>query len=140
MLRTIGCLPYQTILASEGIVYIDGRLHFVVGAPILRLVDKENMMIKFGLAAGAVGLLTLVFTVPVSAGDMQAADGHQSRKHLRAAPPAIVDGDVNLPIENALRWGYSQGYSNYPSGFGGLYGDGRYPGNTISNNSYNTLR
>jgi hypothetical protein len=102
-------------------------------------VDKENMMIKFGLAAGAAILLTLAVALPASAGDMQAA-GHQSRKHLRAAPPAFADGDANLPIENALRWGYSQGYSNYPSGFGGLYGDGRYPGNTVSNNSYNTLR
>jgi hypothetical protein len=40
--------------------------------------------------------------------------------------------DPRLPVENALRWGYSQGYNNYPSGFGGLYGDGRYPGNVIS--------
>ena len=97
-------------------------------------------MIKFGLATGAAILLTLVVAAPASAGDMRAADGHQSRKHLRAAPPAIAYGDPNLPVENALRWGYSQGYSNYPSGFGGLYGDGRYPGNTVSNYSYNTLR
>jgi hypothetical protein len=46
---------------------------------------------------------------------------------------AYSPDDPNLPIENALRWGYSQGQQNYPSGFGGLYGDGRYPGNTISN-------
>jgi hypothetical protein len=53
----------------------------------------------------------------------------------------VVAYEPNLPIENALRWGYSQGYSNYPSGFGGLYGDGRYPGNTVSNpGAYNTLR
>jgi hypothetical protein len=50
-------------------------------------------------------------------------------------------GDPALPVENALRWGYSQGYSDYPSGFGGLYGDGRYPGNTVvSPHTYNTLR
>ncbi len=31
--------------------------------------------------------------------------------------------------------------ATYPSGFGGLYGDGRYPDNTISNpRTYNTLR
>jgi hypothetical protein len=41
--------------------------------------------------------------------------------------------DPHLPVETALRWGYSQGYRTYPSGFGGLYGDGRYPGNVISN-------
>jgi len=46
--------------------------------------------------------------------------------------------EPSLPIENALRWGYSQGYQYYPSGFGGLYGDGRYPGNTIENRNYPT--
>ena len=50
-----------------------------------------------------------------------------------AARDTTVPEDPHLPVENALRWGYSQGYSNYPSGFGGLYGDGRYPGNVISN-------
>lgn len=50
-----------------------------------------------------------------------------------AARDTIVVEDPHLPVENALRWGYSQGYRTYPSGFGGLYGDGRYPGNVISN-------
>jgi hypothetical protein len=45
---------------------------------------------------------------------------------------------TELPIENALRWGYSRGYQYYPSGFGGLHGDGRYPGNTIENRNYPT--
>jgi len=56
----------------------------------------------------------------------------------RLRSPAIAYGDPNLPVENALRWGYSQGYQYYPSGFGGLYGDGRYPGNTIENRNYPT--
>jgi hypothetical protein len=102
-------------------------------------VDWENMMVKLGLAAVAV-FMTLAVTTPAGANDGQTTAAHQSRKHLRTAPSAVAYGDPNLPVENALRWGYSQGYSNYPSGFGGLYGDGRYPGNTISNNSYNTLR
>jgi hypothetical protein len=46
---------------------------------------------------------------------------------------------TELPIENALRWGYSRGYQYYPSGFGGLHGDGRYPGNTIENRNYPTV-
>ena len=90
-------------------------------------------MVKFGLTVVAAVSLTLVVTAPAGAGDVQTTDGHHSRKHLRAAPSAVAYGDPNLPVENALRWGYSQGYSNYPSGWGGLYGDGRYPGNTISN-------
>ena len=89
-------------------------------------------MIKLGLAVVAVSM-TLAVVTQASANDMQTSGGHQSRKHVRVAPSAMAYGDPNLPVENALRWGYSQGYSNYPSGFGGLYGVGRYPGNTISN-------
>jgi hypothetical protein len=59
-----------------------------------------------------------------------AQDVHRARPIARGATAA---DDPQLPVENALRWGYSQGYRNYPSGFGGLYGDGRYPGNVISN-------
>jgi hypothetical protein len=100
------------------------------------------MMFKLGFTVAAVLSLAVVIAAPACANDVQTTNGHQSKRHLPAAPnSAIAYGDPNLPVENALRWGYSQGYSNYPSGFGGLYGDGRYPGNTISNpNPYNTLR
>ncbi|MGB6240062.1 MAG: hypothetical protein WBG16_22230, partial [Bradyrhizobium sp.] len=101
-------------------------------------VEQENMMVKFGRTGAAVLAL-----IGVAASHAQPVDGHQYRRHLHAAPPPVVaySEEPNLPIENALRWGYSQGYSNYPSGFGGLYGDGRYPGNTVSGpHTYNTLR
>ncbi|MGO8909143.1 MAG: hypothetical protein ACLQDM_07450 [Bradyrhizobium sp.] len=92
-------------------------------------------MTKFGLIGATALSLTLALAGPAMAGDVQ---------HVRGGThPAVVYpyADPNLPIENALRWGYSQGYSNYPSGFGGLYGDGRYPENTVSNpHAYNTLR
>ncbi len=118
------------------------RMNFATHAATLAQVCglvKENMMIKFGLTGAAV--LSLALVIGAAASHAQTIDGHQYRRHLHAAPSPVVDGDPNLPIENALRWGYSQGYSNYPSGFGGLYGDGRYPGNTVSNpNAYNTLR
>jgi hypothetical protein len=68
-----------------------------------------------------------------------ARDVHQVKHLTRAAPVnAYAYSEPSLPVENALRWGYGQGYSNYPSGYGGLYGDGRYPGNTISNKNYPT--
>jgi hypothetical protein len=102
-------------------------------------LQRENMMIKFGFTGAAV--LSLALVIGATASQAQAADGHQYRRHLHAAPPPVVAYEPNLPIENALRWGYSQGYSNYPSGFGGLYGDGRYPENTVSGpHTYNTLR
>jgi hypothetical protein len=87
--------------------------------------------------SGLIGVssLMLAFAAAASAQD-------RDMRHVRgAAHRTTVAGDPNLPVENALRWGYSQGYSEYPSGFGGLYGDGRYPGNTVSNpRTYNTLR
>jgi len=93
-------------------------------------------MVKFTGAA----LLSLALVIGAAASHAQGTDVHY-RRHLHAAPPHVVAYEPELPIENALRWGYSQGYSNYPSGFGGLYGDGRYPGNTVSNApTYNTLR
>jgi hypothetical protein len=94
-------------------------------------------MIKFGLIGATV--LSLALVAPALAGDMQRTDVQGNKTHVRTLPPrASVNsvGEPNLPIENALRWGYSQGYQYYPSGFGGLYGDGRYPGNTVSNKNY----
>lgn len=87
-------------------------------------------MNKFGLFGAAALSLTLIVAAPA-----MARDGHRVKGPTRGTavhPRAYAYGE-NLPVENALRWGYSQGYSYYPSGFGGLYGDGRYPGNVISN-------
>jgi hypothetical protein len=97
--------------------------------------EKEKVMTRFGLiGATALSLsLVLALAAPATARDAQ----HRAKRAVHSAA-VIPDGEPNLPIENALRWGYSQGYSNYPSGFGGLYGDGRYPGNTISNKNYPT--
>jgi hypothetical protein len=94
------------------------------------------VMNRFGLIGVSALSLMLAFAATASAQD-------RDTRHVRrtAVQGITVAGDPNLPVENALRWGYSQGYSNYPSGWGGLYGDGRYPGNTISNpHPYNTLR
>jgi len=92
-------------------------------------------MTKLGLMSVSTVSLMLAFAAPAAAQD---TIRHHARSSIRGTTAA---GDPNLPIENALRWGYSQGYSNYPSGWGGLYGDGRYPCNTVSNPTrYNTLR
>ena len=88
-------------------------------------------MNRFGLIGISALSLTLAFVTTATAQD------RDTRHDKRAVQGMTVAGDPNLPVENALRWGYS----HYPSGFGGLYGDGRYPGNTVNNsNSYNTLR
>lgn len=87
-------------------------------------------MIKFGLIGATALSLTLALAAPAMARDL-----HRVKGPVRgpAAYPRVYMYGENLPVQDATRWGYSQGYSTYPSGFGGLYGDGRYPGNTISN-------
>jgi hypothetical protein len=87
-------------------------------------------MIKFGLLGATA--LSLVLAAPATARDAKHVKGH-----VRSAV-VYPNADPNLPVENALRWGYSQGYQYYPSGWGGLYGDGRYPGNVIENRNYPT--
>ena len=90
-------------------------------------------MTRFGLAGATAVALTLALAAPA-----MADDGHHAKGPVRNAvphPDAYAYAAPRLPVENALRWGYSQGYSYYPSGFGGLYGDGRYPGNVISNDN-----
>ena len=93
-------------------------------------------MIRFALTRATVISLMLGLAAPAMAGDMQGTP----QRGKRQIPAVVVNpyAEPSLPIENALRWGYSQGYQYYPSGFGGLYGDGRYPGNTIENKNYPT--
>jgi hypothetical protein len=86
-------------------------------------------MTKFGLIGATALSLTLALAAPAMARDIHHAKG-QMRGNVANA---YAYADPRLPVENALRWGYSQGYSYYPSGFGGLYGDGRYPDNVVSN-------
>ena len=92
-------------------------------------------MKRQGLIGVSVLSLALAFAAAASAQD-------RDIRHVRGTKHNTTKTNKpNLHVENALRWGYSQGYSEYPSGLGGLFGDGRYPGNTVSNpRTYNTLR
>jgi hypothetical protein len=74
--------------------------------------------------------LAVALMMPAAAQNTDSA--RYAKRHRTAPTDTTATRDPQLPVENALRWGYSQGTSNYPSGFGGLYGDGRYPGNVIS--------
>jgi hypothetical protein len=104
---------------------------------VVLAIEQENVMIRYGLIGATALSLAFAFVAPAMAGDVQRADVKHPKGQVRGV---VVNPyvDPSLPIENALRWGYSQGYQYYPSGFGGLYGDGRYPGNTIENKNYPT--
>jgi hypothetical protein len=43
--------------------------------------------------------------------------------------------EPELPVQDALRFGYGTGYRTYHSGYGGLYGDGYYPGNVYDDHN-----
>ncbi len=93
-------------------------------------------MTKPGLIAAA---LSLLLAGPATAAGYasQHRHHHHSKAHVyRVQPRPYVAGEPRFPVENAVRWGYSQGYQHYPSGWGGMYDDGRYPGNVISNRPY----
>jgi hypothetical protein len=90
-------------------------------------------MTRFGLTGATAVALAIALAAPA-----MAKNGHHAKGPMRSAVPysdAYAYAEPRLPVQNALRWGYSQGYSYYPSGWGGLYGDGRYPGNVISNDN-----
>lgn len=94
-------------------------------------------MVKFRLMGTAV----LALVIGTAAAHAQTTDVHRYKQNLRVAPPPppVVAYEPSLPVDQAIRFGYSQGYATYPSGWGGIYGDGRYPDNTVSNGRYNTL-
>ena len=67
-------------------------------------------MIRFGLIGAAA--LSLALIAPSMAGDILPTNAHRAK--VRTVPPRPIYnyfGEPNLPIQNALRWGYSQGYS-----------------------------
>ena len=95
-------------------------------------------MTKLGLVGISALSLMLAFAAPVAAQDTQQIGRHVKRA-TQAVPAYGAYGEPSLPVDQAIRFGYSQGYANYPSGWGGIYGDGRYPDNTVTNPRYNTL-
>jgi hypothetical protein len=77
-------------------------------------------MTNFRLIAAAA--LSLVLATPAIA--MQ---HHNYHPHFGQVVPD------DLPVQDALRLGYGTGCRTYPSGYGGLYGDGLYPGSVYDN-------
>lgn len=58
---------------------------------------------------------------------------------LMAATPAMAaqqrhtpNHGRDLPVQDSVHFGYDSGRCGYHSGYGGLYGDGYYPGNVCS--------
>jgi len=53
---------------------------------------------------------------------------HQRRDHRAGHDLPANDTLRYLPVQDAVHFGFSSGRCGYHSGYGGLYGDGLYPG------------
>jgi hypothetical protein len=73
---------------------------------------------------GATAVSLLALAAPATAQDFRIHRYHYGR---------VIHQE--LPVQDALRWGYGTGYRTSHSGFGGLYGDGYYPGNVYDNDN-----
>ncbi len=90
---------------------------------------RQIVMTRFHIVCVAV--LSLALAAPA-----MARHQHVVPPPRTAVQPQYFNYNHGLPVEDAIRQGYSHGRQYYPSGWGGLYGDGRYPGNVISNWNY----
>jgi hypothetical protein len=83
-------------------------------------------MREFNWIAATALALAVALAAPAAAGDPG-----KHRSHVRHSDKLPHDKllHAELPVLDATRWGYGTGYKASRSGYGGLYGDGRYPGN-----------
>jgi hypothetical protein len=83
-------------------------------------------MREFTRIAATAFALAVALAAPAAAGDTG-----KHRSHVRHSDKPLHDKllHAELPVLDATRWGYGTGYKASRSGYGGLYGDGRYPGN-----------
>lgn len=62
----------------------------------------------------------MAFSLMIATPAMAAHQGH------------IPNHGRDLPVQDAVHFGYDSGQCGYHSGRGGLYGDGYYPGNVCA--------
>jgi hypothetical protein len=83
--------------------------------------EKESTTMNLRLISATALLLAL-------AGPAMAGNSGYGRDRYRA-----FYGDQKMPAQDAIRFGYGNIYPTYHSGWGGLYGDGDYPGSVDDN-------
>jgi hypothetical protein len=85
-------------------------------------VKRECTMMNLKLIGAAA--LSLMLAAPAMAG----SGGREMHD-----PYHELYGRHSLPAQDAIRFGYGNEYPTYHSGWGGLYGDGEYPGSVDDN-------
>jgi hypothetical protein len=92
-------------------------------SPSDRPVKGECIVMKFRLIG--VAALSLMLAGPAMAG----SSGHGIDRDAYHE----LYGPHRMPAQDAIRFGYGNEYPTYHSGWGGLYGDGNYPGSVDDN-------
>jgi hypothetical protein len=87
-----------------------------------RSPGKECIMMKFRLIGAAALSLTLAGPAMAGSGGYEMHDEYHELYRHHA-----------LRAQDAINFGYGNAYPTYHSGWGGLYGDGNYPG-TVDDN------
>ena len=100
----------------------DNEVSFVaIPSPFVRPAKRECIM-KLRLIGAAA--LALMLAGPAIAG----SDSYRTDPVYHS-----LYGHHRIPAQDAIRFGYGNEYPTYHSGWGGLYGDGEYPGSIDEN-------
>jgi hypothetical protein len=91
-------------------------------SPSDRPLKKGDITMTFRLIGAAA--LSLMLAGPAIAG----SDGYGMHDPYRE-----LYRHHRMPAQDAIRFGYGNEYPTYHSGWGGLYGDGNYPGSIDEN-------
>jgi hypothetical protein len=89
----------------------------------VRALKRGDVAMTYRLIGAAA--LALMLAGPAMAG----GDGYYGRHD----PYRGLYRHHRLPAQDAIRFGYGNEYPTYHSGWGGLYGDGNYPGSIDDN-------
>src|ERR1700690_746489 len=100
----------------NALAFDHSAVSFEITSPLRSLDEKECTMMNLRLIGAIALALTLVG--PAMAG----TGGYGMDKYDELYRPQ------KMPAQDAIRFGYGNVYPTYHSGWGGLYGDGEYPG------------
>jgi hypothetical protein len=105
------------------LAFDQSAVYFVTNAVTVRSsAEKRRYTMTFRLISAAA--LSLMLAGPAMAG----SDGYGMQDRYRE-----LYRHHRMPAQDAIRFGYGNEYPTYHSGWGGLYGDGNYPGSIDEN-------
>jgi hypothetical protein len=116
-------IPMSAVEEINTLAFDRSEVSFVTNTVTLRLsLKRECIMMNFRLIG--VAALSLMLAGPAMASSGSYGTDRVYRELYR---------HHRMPAQDAIRFGYGNEYPTYHSGWGGLYGDGDYPGSIDEN-------